>query len=72
MGKGTPFVPAAHGGRCVSLPDPEGVERSGAFRVLIEALGLRSRRFDPYRVEILFATWSVGGGHKPRALAHGY
>ena len=29
-------------------------------------------RFDPYRVGILSGLQSVGGGHKNRALAHGY
>jgi hypothetical protein len=33
---------------------------------------LGNQTFDPSRVGVLFMTGSVGGGHKKRALAHGY
>jgi hypothetical protein len=38
VGKGTVWVPAAHGERTVDLPDPERVEPCGAFMELILVL----------------------------------
>ena len=72
MGKGTLFVPAAHGG----LLDPPTLKGSNVrpyrAEVLMHPQALNTSTFDPFRVGVGATPWSVGGGHQNRALAHGY
>ena len=71
VGKGTFFVPAAHGKLPTALPTLKG---SNIPPLAGSPVGRTRRRgtFDPSRVEARTGSSTVGGGHKERALAHGY
>ena len=73
MGKGALFAPAAHGPHRKIDTDPEGVDGLASRRLRLHKNIPRKRRtFDPFRVEEMNGSFTVGGGHKNRALAHGY
>ena len=73
VGKGTFLVSAAHGWLSLDPPTLKG-SNARPFRaeVLMPAPALNRKTVDAFRVGIVFAIRSVGGGHKKRALAHGY
>ena len=73
MGKGTLFVPAAHGSDIQNEIDPEGVACRRAQRLRVHQ-NLRPVRphVRPFQGRRMKGERTVGGGHKKRALAHGY
>ena len=74
MGKGTLFVPAAHGAVGKNAADPEGVEGLGVRRPRGQQ-NLPPGETAPVRPlqgRKIKGSPTVGGGHKKRALAHGY
>ena len=72
VGKGTRFVPAAHGPRRQKPTDPARVESPASQGQHANKKQESAARFDPFRVGKIHGSLTVGGGHKNRALAHGY
>jgi hypothetical protein len=73
VGKGTFFVPAAHGSDQNNNADPEGVDDRSLPRLRVrENLGRDRPDIRPLQGRRFKGSPTVGGGHKKRALAHGY
>jgi hypothetical protein len=72
VGQGTLLVPAAHGPRREKPTDPVTVESPASRGEHGNKRHEGTAWFDPFRVAKIDGSLTVGGGHKPRALAHGY